>query len=226
VGLDTVRSLEGMRPAVAGPGRALVREAEAARQMGAGLSSSTVAVDPGHGPADQGLEANGVVEADVAWHVAEALVSELRRRGGRALLLRAADEDPEVGDRARRANAAEASLCVSIHVGGGELAPSGAVCCHYGTPTTHSPMGLRLAESIRSALAGAGLPDGGVRPLAIAILRETRMPAVQVELAVITDTREAATVSAPTFAERAARAVAEGIEAFLGAGEDASPPGR
>jgi N-acetylmuramoyl-L-alanine amidase len=226
VGLDTVRSLEGMRPALAGPGRALVREAEAARQMGAGLSSSTVAVDPGHGPADPGLEANGVVEADVAWQVAEALVSELRRRGGRALLLRAADEDPEVGDRARRANAAEASLCVSIHVGGGELAPSGAVCCHYGTPTTHSPMGLRLAESIRSALAGIGVPDGGVRPLAIAILRETRMPAVQVELAVITNAREAATVCAPTFAERAARAVAEGVEAFLGAGEDASPPER
>jgi N-acetylmuramoyl-L-alanine amidase len=221
VGLDTVQSLEGMRPDVAGPGRAQVREGEAARNMGATLSGSVVAIDPGHGPSDSGIAASGLSEADVAWRVTDALAAELGRRGARPLVLRAAEEDPEVGIRTRRANAADAALCISIHLGGGELAASGAVCCYYGTPSTHSPMGLRLAESIRAELSGIG-PDGGVRPLAIAILRETRMPAVQVELAVATLPEEVRRVLDPRFPARAARAIATGVERFLGSGRDQS----
>jgi N-acetylmuramoyl-L-alanine amidase len=212
-----------MRPPLEGPSRALVREEEAARRMGATLSGSAIAVDPGHGPGDPGVESGRLVEADVASAVAASLVEELERRGARAVLLRAGDQDPDVSDRARRANAADAAVCVSIHLGGGELVPAGAVCCYYGTPTTHSPMGLRLAESIRSELADLGLPDGGVRPLAIAILRETRMPAVQVELAVLTAPDDSRLVSDETFPERAARSVARGIERFLGAGRRTDP---
>jgi N-acetylmuramoyl-L-alanine amidase len=185
------------------------------------LSASTVAVDPGHGPTDGGVQSGGMVEAELAAAVAGALVVELERRGARAVLLRAGEQDPDVSDRARRANAADAVVCVSIHLGGGELAPTGVVCCYYGTPTTHSPMGLRLAESIRGELVALGLPDGGVRPLAVAILRETRMPAVQVELGVPTDPEDARRLAEPGFPERAARAVARGVERFLGAGRDA-----
>jgi N-acetylmuramoyl-L-alanine amidase len=220
VGLDTVRSLEGMRPSREGPSRALVREAEAAQRMGGGLAGSVVAIDPGHGPGDPGVQADGLVESERVVVVAEALAAELGRRGASAVLLRAGDRDPEVADRARRANAAGADVCISIHLGSRDLADAGTVCCYYGTPSTHSPMGLRLAESIRSELVGLGLPDGGVRPLAIAILRETRMPAVQVELAVVANAEEAALVRDPSFPERAAVAIARGVDRFLGAGHD------
>jgi N-acetylmuramoyl-L-alanine amidase len=223
VGLDTMRSLEGMRPTLEGPSRALVREAEAASRMGESLSGSVVAVDPGHGPSELGVQAGRLVEADVAARVAASLARELEDRGARAVVLRTGDQDPDPSGRARRANAAEAALCVSIHLGGGELAPAGAVCCYFGTPTTHSPMGLRLAESIRDELVGLGLPDGGVCPLTVAILRETRMPAVQVELAVPSDPGDARRVGEPGFPDRAAAAIARGIERFLGAGRDAEP---
>ncbi len=215
VGLGTVRSLQGMRPLAAAPSRAMVREAEAARRMDGSLVQTLVAVDPGHGAEDPGVRANGVVEAEIAFAVATALAEEIIGRGGRALLLRRADDDPDVGRRAERANAAEAVACVSIHVGDGELAPSGAVCCYFGTPTTHSPMGAHLADSIHEALLGLGLPDGGVTPLSIAILRETRMPAVQIELAVATNEDEASLLSDPSFPARAADALASGIERFL-----------
>lgn len=224
VGLDTVRSLEGMRPILEGPSRAVVREAETASRMGASLDGSVIAVDPGHGPSDPGIEAGGIVEAEIATRVATALAVELERRGARPLLLRADDEDPSVTDRARRANAADAASCVSIHLGGGDLVQGGVVCCYYGTPNTHSPMGLHLAEAIRSALVVLGLPNGGVKPLAITILRETRMPAVHVELAVPTNADEAGRVADPAFGAAAAVAIADGIERFLGAGleEEAS----
>lgn len=224
LGLGTVRSLEGMRPTVGGPSRAVVREAEAARRMGATIVGSIVAVDAGHGASAPGVVAGGVVEAEVAARVAVELAAELERRGARPVLLRTTDEDLDVSDRARRANAADAALCVSIHLGRGELVRAGAVCCYYGTPTTHSPMGRRLAEEIGRGLAAMGVVDGGVRPLAVAILRETRMPAVQVELAVPGNPDEASSVADPSFAGRAAASIADGIERFMEPGDADDPP--
>lgn len=222
VGLDTVRSLERMRPTLEGPSRAVVREAEAASRMGASLAGSVIAIDPGHGPSDPGVEAGGLVEAEFTGRVAAALALELRRREARPLLLRREHEDPGMEDRIRRANGADAAVCVSIHLGDGGLVDAGAACCYYGTPRTHSPMGLHLARAIGSALVEVGLPDGGVLPLAIAILRETRMPAVHVELAVATNPEEAARVSDHAFAGRVAGAIASGIERFLSAGRTAA----
>jgi N-acetylmuramoyl-L-alanine amidase len=218
VGLATVRSLEGMRPTLHGPSRAVVREAETASRMGASLVGSIIAVDPGHGSTDPGIEAGGLVEADVASAVAMALVDDLTRRGARPLLLRTATDNPDVHDRARRANAADATACISIHLGGGDLVPCGFVCCYFGTPSTHSPMGMHLAGSLRSSLNELGLPDGGVRPLAITMLRETRMPAVHVELAVTANEDEAERVAKPAFPASVASAIADGLERFLGAG--------
>ena len=218
VGLDTVRSLQGIRPVGDGPGRSIVREGEAAMRMTGSLARSVVAIDPGHGTSDPGVEAAGIVESDIVFEVATALAGEISRRGGRAVLLRRADEDPDVAVRAQRANAADATMCVSVHLGGGGIVGAGAVSCYFGSPQTHSPIGMRLAEAINGAVVERlGLPDAGVRALTIAILRETRMPAVQVELGVATNPEEAARIVEPTFAVTAAQAIVDGIERFLGA---------
>jgi N-acetylmuramoyl-L-alanine amidase len=226
VGLETVRALERMRPSLEAPGRALVREGETVRSLQAGLAGAVIAVDAGHGPSDPGVNEAGIEEFAVTAAVAEALAAELGPRGARTILLRPADEDPTVEQRVRRANAAAADVCVSLHLGGGGLAPSGAVCCYYGTPTTHSPLGRHLAEAIRIALVEAGAVEvAATHPLAIALLRETRMPAVQVELAVPSDPGDAERLLAPSFVAGAAAAIAVGLERSLGAGAEAAATG-
>jgi N-acetylmuramoyl-L-alanine amidase len=96
------------------------------------------------------------------------------------MLLFGSGETPPVQDRVRRANAGEAAIFVSI--GSGTDDEKGCACFHFGTPTTHSPMGRRLAASIQASLVSRlGLKDRGVHPRSIAILRETRMPAVLIE---------------------------------------------
>jgi len=214
VGLDTVRSLQGMRPAQDAPGRAMVREGEAAR-LARTLAGSLIAIDPAHGGSQRGLEANGIVESEFVATVAAALADEISARGGRAVVLRRPDEDLEVGDRARRANAADATVCVSLHLGGGSLAERGAVSCYFGSPRTHSPIGRHLAESLHGALLELGIPDGGIQPLTISILRDTRMPAAQLELGVITNRDEAAAFADPSFPARVASAITDGLERFL-----------
>jgi N-acetylmuramoyl-L-alanine amidase len=218
VGLDTVRALQGMRPLDDGIGRAMVREGEAARRMGGSLAGTLIAIDPGHGADDRGIERGGLVEARLTYDVATLLAAEVARRGGRSVLLRGPDDDPDTSTRARRANAVGAAVCVSIHLGGGDVVGAGVACCYFGSPQTHSPMGMHLADSLHASLAVLDLPSGGIHPLTIGILRETRMPAVQVELGVATNDEEAAVLGRVGFAERAAIGLADGLERFLGSG--------
>jgi N-acetylmuramoyl-L-alanine amidase len=206
VGLDTVHAIGRYRPPVNAPSRAVVREGEAARGPGLALAGSVIAIDPDR------IDGDGT---DLSLAVALALVDALAAVGARPLLLRREAEGAPVGDRIRRANAGEAAALISVAVGSGEQVERGSACFHYGTPSTHSPMGRRLAESIQHELvAKLALPDGGSHPRSIAILRETRMPAVRVEPAVAADPDDAGRIAEPGFAPDVARAIADGIVAF------------
>ena len=198
VGLDTVHEMTRYRPPLEGPSRAVVREQEAARGPGLSLSGSIVAIDV------EDAGGSGAPEA-----IAAALADELERRGARPLLLRSSGEPSSVHDRIRRANAGEAAIWLSVSLGASGEA--GCECFHFGTPSTHSPMGRRLAGSILSSLVSRlRLQDRGVHPRSIAVLRETQMPAVLVELTGAGDWQ----VTEPSFAGEVAQAIASGVEEF------------
>lgn len=193
VGLDTVREMSRFRPTLEGPSRAIVREEEAAREPRFTLEDSIVAIDA------DGTDRPG-------W-VATAIAAELARRGARPLLLVGSGERPPLPDKIRRANAGEATLLLSVAAS----PETGCACFHFGTPSTHSPIGRRLAGTILSSLvARLGVQQRGVEPRSVAILRETRMPAVLIEFGSSEEPR----MSDPSFVEEIAVAVADGIEAF------------
>lgn len=195
VGLDTVGEMARFRPPLEGPSRAVVREEEAARAPGLPLPGSVIAIDT-----------DGTALADA---IASATDAQLRRRDIRPMLLSGASMSTSAEDRIRRANAGGAALFLAIGVGGeGER---GSACFHFGTPTTLSPMGRRLAESIHGSLVSSlRLHDRGVHPRSIAVLRETRMPAVLIEPTGTDDPR----ADGPGFVEAVARAIAEGLDRF------------
>ena len=206
VGLETVRSIGRYRPAVEGPSRAVVREGEAARGPGITLSGAVIALD---------AERVEVDDADVSLRIVREMAVRLTRVGAHPSLLRDDVEILPVADRIRRANVGDAAALISVAVGTGKQVRRGSACFYYGTRNTHSPMGRRLAESIQQALVrGLGVADGGLHPRSIAILRETRMPAVRVEPAVGTDPADATRIGDPAFARDVARSVVEGIQAF------------
>jgi N-acetylmuramoyl-L-alanine amidase len=226
VGLDTVGTLDRLRPSLDRPSRAVVREEEAVRRMDALLAGSTVAIDPGHGPGEPGNEGlGGLEEQEAAMWLAVALAAELQRRGAAPVLLRSATENPPVAARAHRANALDAAVCVSLHVNAGEPDAEGSTCFFYGTPSTHSPAGRRLAEVVQEELTSRlGVQDGRVHPMSLAILRETRMPAVQVEPCFLTNAAEVARLRDDGFRRGVADAIAEGIARFLGAVREPAEP--
>jgi N-acetylmuramoyl-L-alanine amidase len=92
------------------------------------------------------------------------------------------------------------------------------MCLFYGNETTSSPAGQQLAEAIQEELTSRiGLTDGRVHSMSITILRETRMPAVQVEPCFVSNPREERLLSEEPFRRDIAIAVTRGVERFFGA---------
>lgn len=198
VGPSTFEALARLRPDTDAPSRALVREAEEIR-AGASIQGAIIAIDPGHGTA----EPDFAEEAATTFRLATTLAAELSRRGGRPTLLRTETETPTGSDRAKRANEMGAAVCLALHVHSDEAADD-PVCIYFGTEATHSPAGQRLAELMSPQLHGA------TGMLTVAILRETRMPAVQLHLS----------PDAISDEQRVASTLADAIEAFLGPQDD------
>jgi N-acetylmuramoyl-L-alanine amidase len=220
VGPDTIGAIERLRPAVEGPSRAVVREAEDVRRIEEeqSLAGSCVAIDPGHGPDDPGnVGPSGLAEWEATMLLAMDLAEELSARGAHPSILRGEDEVPSPSERARAANELGAVVCISLHLNGGEPTAEGATCFYYGTEGTYSPAGQRLAEVIQEELAGrTGLMDGRTHRLAVPMLRETRMPAVQVEPCFITNPKEEALLVDPASRRLLAAAIAAGVQRFFG----------
>jgi N-acetylmuramoyl-L-alanine amidase len=226
VGPSTTDALDRLLAApVSGFGRAGVRETEGMRGPGASLEGRVIALDAGHGPDDPGATGpTGLREAEAAHSLVRDLARELEERGSRTVLLRTEDEDPEASARATRANEADADALVSIHLNSHEdPAAEGSAAYYFGRLGFSSVTGHALAELIQEEVTAAtGLRDGRTHPKAFAILRETRMPAVQVEPCFITNPKEEQLLSEERFVHEVARALAVALERFF-AGRSAGP---
>jgi N-acetylmuramoyl-L-alanine amidase len=101
---------------------------------------------------------------------------------------------PDDTVQAKEAN----ELAVDVFVGL-RLTPSTAACRTAYWSGTHdeSPGGKRLAELVQGAVPAAlGIDDAGVRGMSVPLLRETRMPAVLVEIGPASTVVEQATTLA------------------------------
>jgi N-acetylmuramoyl-L-alanine amidase len=168
VGIDTLSTLERMRPTESGPGRAVVREAESVRSMRSSIDGQVVAIDA------------GITAGTAEQLIASALADELAAVGAKPVVLEASGTSGSSG-LARAANELSASACISLQVAPEEALGVMSVCAYFGSATTHSPAGKHLAELIAEELERELGSPGHLEGLTHAILRETRMPAVQIQ---------------------------------------------
>jgi N-acetylmuramoyl-L-alanine amidase len=198
--------LRRMRPLEAVPSRALVREREELEASRGPIEGRVIAVDVGEGSSDD----------EVNRHSALALVAALQAVGADARLLATADDAAAPSDRARLANEAGAAASITVELTTrDDEGDGGPVCSYFGSRTTHSPSGLVLAQLILEEVeAELGLA-GRLRPLTIAPLRETRMPAVQVEPLTGIGAQEQKLLGDPDLPSRVARAVAAGVGRYF-----------
>jgi len=182
---------------------------------------ASVTIDPGHGGRETGAvnDAFGLVEREqvtrIAWRAAEML----RAEGYSANLTRVSGETGMANSpRGRIANACGSRVYVSVHLNAvDDPDPNYAL-----TLWANEEKDLAFAGTMQAALlAGRSgdpdLIDGGLRQLENGGMLAARMPAALLEPAFLTNPIEAGRLSEPGGArqERFARAVADGVEAWL-----------
>lgn len=181
-------------------------------------------IDAGHGGHDPGGQSLGTPEKAIALRYALRLGQRLERGGGvQVLYTRTDDTFVPLSERARIANSSSADVFISVHANAsGNAAARGPWTIH----AAPSPRGRTIATEVQRALASvlggspaAVYPDespwvGGRR---LAVLRQTRMPAVLLELGFTTNAADLAQLEDAEVEEGVCLAVAAAIREVMGA---------
>lgn len=209
-----------------------------------------VAIDPGHGGGDTGAVGiipagtatglpartdsagrNVVYEKDVNLDIGLRLDAWLRGQGGRTLLTRTQDlsggdvpyttEGADLRARVKIANDAGVDIFVSVHNNALGATTSGTETFHF----YYSSAAARvLARDVQTAMVAAlGLPDRGVKTAGFHVLRNTRMPAILVEGAFLSNPAEALLLADPAARQKIAEAIGLGIATYSAQGVAAPP---
>lgn len=212
------------------------------------VSAPLVAIDPGHGGADSGavgtlppgtqtgltprIDPDGqtrIYEKDVTLDIAQRLNTYLQARGFPTIMTRTQDlaggdlpyttEDADLKARVDIANNAGARLFVSVHENSLSATSTGTETYHF---YYSSPGARALALLVhQQVLAVLGLPDRGVKTAGFYVLRNTRMPAILLEGAFLSNSNDALLLADPNVRQRLAEAIGIGVVQYTDQGYDA-----
>lgn len=220
LGHETVNALDRLRLVIKpGLGPRITERQE--RLAGPpGIAGKRIALDPGHGGDDPGGEGpGGETEDALVFKLAAKTARLLDAKGAVTMLTRGPNDGPDNQQRARLANRFGADLAVSIHLNAHPSAiAAGAATYFFQHGPVASEPGEHLANLIQQELVSAGRPDCGSHGKGYPLLRETRMPAVVVEPAFITNPEELAMLG-QSF-DVLALALAKAVASYFSADSD------
>lgn len=173
-----------------------------------------IVLDPGHGGRDPGaIGPTGLTEAEVVLDIAQRTRRLLTVDGHECLMTRCTDEYVSLETRADFANQLHADLYMSIHCNAFTNPES------HGTETWYydgSEQGKVLAVSMQEELVRRlGLWNRGIKPTTtLSVLRRTKMPAVLLELAFISNPEEEAMLRLDGVRTLAAVAIYDAVSEY------------
>lgn len=144
---------------------------------------SRICFDYGHGGNDPGACYNGRRECDDVLSLGRAVASEVRRHGITVDETRTNDVAVELDDRSGFENANSYDYFISFHRNAYES--ERAMGAETYTYINTGEQSKSLAQKIQSSLVSIGFVDRGVKSANFHVLRETKAPAVLVEMGFI-----------------------------------------
>ena len=175
-----------------------------------------VVIDPGHGGSDPGaIGVKGIRETDVVLDVSKIVKKLLFEKGVKVKLTRQTEVDLELPKRVSFANKTYADIFVSIHANasrGKRKDINGLETFYY-----RGWRGRSLAKRIQKQIlrVSPGSPDRGVKQGRFYVIKNTRMPAVLVEIGFLTGRLDARRLEKNEHRKRIAYAIAKGILEYL-----------
>ena len=175
-----------------------------------------VVIDPGHGGKDPGaIGIGGMRETDVVLEVSKIVEKLLSESGVNVKLTRKNEVDLGLPQRVSFANSLDSDIFVSIHAN----ASRGKRRDINGLETFYFKgwRGRLLAKRIQKQVlrVSPGSPDRGVKQGRYYVIKNTRMPAVLVEIGFLTGRLDARRLDKASHRKRIAYAIAKGILEYL-----------
>jgi len=176
----------------------------------------SVVLDPGHGGPDPGaIGIGGIRETDVVLEVSKIVQKLLSEKGVKVKLTRKNEVDLDLPPRVSFANNINADIFVSIHAN----ASRGKRRDINGLETFYFRgwRGRLLAKRIQKEIlrVSPGSPDRGVKQGGFYVIKNTKMPAVLVEIGFLTGRLDARRLEKTAHRKRIAYAIAKGILEYL-----------
>ena len=177
-----------------------------------------IAIDPGHGGKDPGADANGLLEKDITLALALKTGAYLRiNYDCDVMYTRNKDVFLSLSERANLANRAKADVFCSFHSNSFNSSSQGFETYRY-PGTTGQTIALQKAihEEVMDVLNAYNITDRGMKQKNLAVVRETKMPAVLTETLFISNPNEAKLLQSESFLTKVAEAHARGLAKAAG----------
>lgn len=175
-----------------------------------------VALDPGHGGADDGCVRGGVSEKAVNLSIALEVQKRLQEMGYQVILTRDSDQALTLNRRVRAAKRAHADIYVSIHQNSSELSRVNGIELYYSSAHAGDDS-RRLSEMIH----GSAIQNTGAKARSIFeweefyVIREAAMPACLIETGFLTNSAERSRLKTSDYQEKIADGIAAGIDQYF-----------
>lgn len=174
---------------------------------------SKIFIDPGHGAHDPGAVGKRSKEKDNVLKVGLRLRSLLEAAGHTVKMSRSTDVFISLADRAKMANDWGADYFISLHNNAATATATGFETFIFNGPVSAATS--KLQNAVHSAIAGSiGIVDRGKKRANYAVLRLSKMPAILIEYAFISNVNDESILIHEV--EKLAQLTAKGIVGVAG----------
>lgn len=176
----------------------------------------TIAIDAGHGGSDPGANPDGVLEKDINLQIVNVLRDLAAAEPDlKIVLIRTLDIFIPLDERIAKAEAAGATLYVTVHVNSYSGPDPSGVETIVDNKRARDDDSWILAELIQDNVVRlTSARDRGTRTQE-SYLQRTAMPAVSIETGFVTNPEERAKLVDPEYQAKIARGILDGIRQFI-----------
>ena len=225
-GPATLISLMRLVKTVSGGAPNQLRESVKHSVRSPALANKVIVIDPSWGGEFTGESANGVVESEIVFDLAQRLEGRLIALGVNVVLTRSANNSPLEIDRIKVANSVNADLVIALKVDSYKNENANGVATYfYGRDDkgVRSVVGERFANLMqREICARTDLLNCQTHAKSWDLLRLTVAPTVRIDLGYLSNPRDAKRLATAAFRDQLAEAMIVAIQRlYLSAEDDA-----
>ena len=178
-----------------------------------------IGIDPGHGGRDPGaIGPTRLYEKDVTLGISLELGRLLKAAGLEPVFTRTDDRTVELVTRSALLNNQKCGLAISVHINSATRQEANYFAVFVQRLGGEAEkLAHKVIDKVTAATGWSwGADDDGIREKDLHMTRETKMPAILVECGFISNPEHEKQLRQPEFQAKLARAIADGVLAYLG----------